>query len=268
MKLFFIGAGNMGGAILSGLSGNTEKDSVVFFEPDSSKAQTTSNETGFTAVQSTETATQAEWIVLCVKPQVFPAVAEQLQPLLKAAGSDSPKILSIMAGVSIATIKEKLGSERIVVRSMPNLPMSVGAGTVALATDNVPAEVLTEAESFFSSVAQCVKVAESQMDIITGLSGSGPAFVFEFAEALIQAGVKGGLSRDVATSVAFSVLSGSAELLKHSSQSPADLSSMVSSPGGTTIFGLHKLAEKGFRSAVMDAVLEAARRSEELRTKN
>jgi len=268
MKLFFIGAGNMGGAILSGLSGNAEKDSVVFFEPDSSKAQTISKQTGFASVPSIETAAQADWIVLCVKPQVFPAVAEQLQPLLKATGQNSPKVLSIMAGVSLASLKDKLGSDLIVVRSMPNLPMSVGAGTVALATDNVPAEALSEAETFFSSVAQCVRVSESQMDIITGLSGSGPAFVFEFSEAMIQAGVKGGLSRDVATSVAFSVLSGSAELLKQSSHSPADLSNMVSSPGGTTIFGLHKLAEKGFRSAVMDAVLEAARRSEELRTNN
>ena len=168
-----------------------------------------------------------------------------------------------MAGIPSTTLKNELGSHEVL-RVMPNLPLTVGKGAIALSADFVSEETLVLAESIFKNVGNTVRVQESWMDAVTGLSGSGPAYVFEFIEGLIMGGVKMGLTRAAAKELVLATLEGSLELLKQSSKEPQALTAMVSSPGGTTIAGLQVLEEKAFRGLLMRTVEAATQRSKEL----
>jgi pyrroline-5-carboxylate reductase len=208
--------------------------------------------------------------LLCVKPQIFSQLPAnwikefQLQAnVLKLPNIENKTVISIMAGVTKEKIRQSIGDTEIV-RIMPNLPLTVGKGTIALATDRVSEETLAFAESIFASVGTTCRVQESWMDAVTGLSGSGPAYVFEFIEGLIRGGVSMGLSREAASKLAISTVEGSVALLKESKKSPADLSAMVSSPGGTTIAGLEVLENNSFRGTLMETVKAATKRSKEL----
>jgi pyrroline-5-carboxylate reductase len=248
-NIFFLGAGNMGGAILSAL----EHYSVLFYEPNDERAACIKAER---VASIEEGISKADIMLLCVKPQVFREITGKLQ-------GAAPVVVSIMAGVSLAELRKALPFKTIV-RTMPNIAVTAKKGTVAIATDGVPEDILQKVEQLFSPSADTFRVSESQMDAVTGLSGSGPAFVFQFAEALAMGGVKAGLPRDMAVKLALSTMNGSVQMLKKSKLCSSELTASVCSPAGTTIAGLQELENKAFRGIVMAAVEAAAKRSAEL----
>jgi len=200
-------------------------------------------------------------VVLGVKPQVADSVLAELAPLV----SPSQVIVSLMAGVRTDAIEAALGGQPIVVRTMPQTLVRIGAAATAVcagahATDDHVAAVC----ELFDAVGSTVRVAEKQMDAVTGLSGSGPAYVYTIIEALADAGVGVGLSRDVALRLAAQTAAGAARMVLDSGQHPAGLRDQVTSPAGTTIEGLRVLEEGGLRATLIGAVRAAARRAEEL----
>ena len=269
-KIFFVGAGNMGGAIIRGLlNANYKASSILFFEPSDTIAKNYEEQGLIRTKNFKEGYTLADVIFLCVKPQIFsklPSVWKsefsipETEPLPDLA---SKKIISIMAGVKRKSLTEALGNGEIL-RVMPNLPLTVGKGTVALATDGVSEETLTVAEEIFKTIATTCRVQESAMDAVTGLSGSAPAYVFEFIEGLVRGGVQAGLSRDVALKLALGTIEGSVALVKETGESPADLCAKVCSPAGTTIAGIKALEKAAFRSAIISAIEAGTNRSKEL----
>jgi pyrroline-5-carboxylate reductase len=182
-----------------------------------------------------------------------------------AALGGTKRVLSIAAGVTIAALESGLGAGTAVIRAMPNTPALVGAGAAAIAGGTAAGEDdLVWAESVLGAVGEVVRVPEPLLDAVTGLSGSGPAYVFLVAEALIDAGVLNGLPRDVSVRLATQTLLGAARLLVESGDTPEALRAQVTSPGGTTAAGLHALESAGVRAAILDAVTAATNRSKEL----
>lgn len=263
-KIFFAGTGNMGGAILRGLlqAGNDPK-SIFFFDP-SDKAAAEVTALGCVRVKNfAEGVKKADVTFLCVKPQIFKLVAAEWKTAVKSIKT-TKTFISIMAGVTRAALIDVLGTKNQVLRVMPNLPLTVGKGSVGLATDGVTEATLATAEKIFGNIGVTCRVAESLMDAVTGLSGSAPAYVFEFIEGLTRGGVKAGLTRDVALKLALGTIEGSVELVKKSGKSPSDLCAMVCSPAGTTIAGINALEEGAFRSTLIKAVVAGTDRSKEL----
>lgn len=204
---------------------------------------------------------QSQVVVLAVKPQQIAAVLEELRREVRA----EHLMISIAAGVTLRTLHGGLGESCRLVRVMPNSPCLVGAGASAFvcgpqATD-ADAELVS---ALLSTVGIAVPVPESQMDAVTGLSGSGPAYAFQMIEALSDGGVRVGLPRDVATRLAAQTLLGAARMVLETGEHPAALKDAVSSPGGTTIAGLHAMERAGVRAGLIDAVEVATQRSIEL----
>jgi pyrroline-5-carboxylate reductase len=202
----------------------------------------------------------ADVVVLAVKPQTLPAVFSELGPILAHA-----LVISIAAGVTIRTIAEQIAGAMRVVRAMPNIPALVREGMTALALGSAVSEDDSRlARTVFEAVGRVVLVEERLMDAVTGLSGSGPAYVFQAIEALADGGVMMGLPRQTAELLAAQTVVGAARLVLESGVHPAQLKDRVASPGGTTIAGLHQLEQGGFRAALMAAVEAATTRSKEL----
>ena len=202
----------------------------------------------------------SDTVVWAVKPQHFAAAAESVP----ADVVTDKLFVSIMAGIPAARLIARLGSERVV-RVMPNTPCLIGCGASAFALG--PAATRSDAqwvEQLFSSVGLAFQVDEPLLDAVTGLSGSGPAYVFTVIEAMSDGGVRAGLSREVATALAAQTVLGAAKMVIDSSQHPAQLRDAVTSPGGTTIAGLSALEQRAFRAALIEAVQAATRRSQEL----
>jgi pyrroline-5-carboxylate reductase len=198
-------------------------------------------------------------VVLAVKPGSIPSAAEA------AGDAGCRRVLSIAAGVTLATLEAALPQGTPVVRAMPNTPALIGAGAAAVAGGTSATEVdLAWAEDILGAVGIVVRVPEPLLDAVTGLSGSGPAYVFLVAEALIEAGVLVGLPRDVASSLAVQTLLGSARLLAEGSEGPEALRAAVTSPGGTTAAGLAALEDRAVRAAFSAAVQAATDRSRQL----
>jgi pyrroline-5-carboxylate reductase len=175
------------------------------------------------------------------------------------------RVLSIAAGVKTTTIESAAGEGIAVVRAMPNTPALVGQGAAAIAPGRSASdEDLEWAEGILAAVGRVVRVTEAQLDAVTGLSGSGPAYVFLVAESLVDAGVLVGLPREVAETLAFQTLLGAATMLVETGDDPAALRAAVTSPGGTTAAGLRALEDAGVRAAILDAVDAATARSREL----
>jgi pyrroline-5-carboxylate reductase len=204
---------------------------------------------------------QSDVVVLAVKPQVFDKV-------LDAVGGDfrtDQVLVSVAAGVPVSAMEARLPSMARVVRSMPNTPATVDAGATAIApgTHATP-EDLEVARALFSAVGRVVTLDETLLDAVTGLSGSGPAYVMLMIEALADGGVKVGLHRDTALLLAAQTVYGSAKLLLETGEHPGRLKDMVTSPGGTAIAGLHTLESGGLRRTLIDAVEAATNRAGEL----
>ncbi len=210
-----------------------------------------------------ELAKKCDILVLAVKPQAMNEVLEEI-----AEWVDHKKlVISIAAGVPIKAIADRLspdGKKKLgVVRTMPNTPALVLEGVTALAASHkVSAADLKVAHRIFEAVGKTVDVSEANLDAVTGLSGSGPAYIFMIIEALSDAGVKMGLSRDVSNILTLQTVLGSAKLALESGKHPAELKDMVTSPGGTSISGLHTLEKGGLRTTLMNAVEEATKRSQ------
>ena len=253
-----VGGGKMGEALVGGLlaAGWAEAGAIEVVEPDPDRRAVVAAR--FPGIRVTTEPGAAAGAVIAVKPGYVAEVAAQLGALAV------PRILSIAAGVRLATIEAQLPSGIAVIRAMPNTPALVGQGAAAIAGGAAAsAEDLDWAEGILAAVGTVVRVGEEQLDAVTGLSGSGPAYVFLVVEAMIDAGVLAGLPRPVATELVVQTLRGSAELLAGGT-SAADLRAAVTSPGGTTAAGIHVLEAGGVRAAVADAVMAATRRSAEL----
>jgi pyrroline-5-carboxylate reductase len=211
---------------------------------------------------SAAVAAACDILVLAVKPHIVPAVLTELQPFVEPRHL----IVSIAAGVTLAALGEQLGGAARIVRVMPNTPCLVGASATGYSTptglSHDPDAVLVG--RLFAAVGQVYQLPEQLLDAVTGLSGSGPAFVYLFIEALADGGVKCGLPRAVAQALAAQTVLGAAKMVLETGQHPAALKDAVASPGGTTIAGLHALERASFRGAVMDAVEAAAARAREL----
>jgi pyrroline-5-carboxylate reductase len=256
MELVIVGGGKMGEALLAGLVAAkwAEPEELAVVEPVAERrAELLARHPGVTVSADPVAAFGA---VLATKPIDVPAVCATLT---------SERVLSIAAGVTIATIEAALGRPAAVVRAMPNTAAVVGAGAAAIAGGtHAGADDLAWAEGILGAVGQVQRVPEKLLDAVTGLSGSGPAYVFLVAEALIEGGVTAGLPRPVSEALAIQTLLGAARMLVETGDGPEALRAAVTSPGGTTAAGLRELERAGVRSALIEAVLAATRRSVEL----
>ncbi len=261
VKFGVIGAGAMGGALIRGLlaRGRVSREDLVYYDPDAAR-QAKLNKLRVKAAAAEAGVLAAQVVILAVKPQVMPRVLAQLRG---AAGSGH-LIISIAAGITLQTLEEALPESRLI-RVMPNTPMLVGAGMAALAPGvRATPEDLALAREIFEAVGRAEVVEENLLDAVTGLSGSGPAYVALLLEALADGGVKMGLPRNLAHTMAVQTVLGSAKLCLEEELHPGMLKDMVASPGGTTITALQVLEEGGFRGLVMRAVEAATLRAKEL----
>jgi pyrroline-5-carboxylate reductase len=262
-KIAFLGAGNMGEALIRGIlaakiaappqliATDIRAERLEFFKK--TFGIRTNSDNGAAV-------SDAEIVVLAVKPQQVGEVLAQIR------GAVSGKlVISIAAGVPTSRIEKELGGKIRVVRVMPNTPALVGAGAAALAKGaHATDEDLATAEKILGAVGICVRLEEKYLDAVTALSGSGPAYVFLLAEAMAKAGESLGLSREIAAKLAVQTVIGAGKLLEKSGESPEILRQKVTSPGGTTGAALKVLAEKKFADALADAICAAEARSREL----
>jgi pyrroline-5-carboxylate reductase len=254
----------MGEALLSRLIACKiyDPERVVVSEPSAERRAVLQRQYGVRVTSDNREAAASEAVLLAVKPQVLDAVAADLE-VGKTLKQDTP-IVSILAGVPLSRLEAAFGG-RPAIRAMPNTPATVGAGMTAIApSPHATPEQVELAKKIFTAVGQVVEVPESLMDAVTGLSGSGPAFVAILVEALADGGVKAGLPRAIAAQLALQTVLGTAQLLQETGLHPAQLKDRVTSPGGTTIAGVAELEDRGFRSAAIAAVYAAYQRSREL----
>jgi pyrroline-5-carboxylate reductase len=262
-KIGFIGGGNMAEAIIKGLlAGGVPVADLAVAEPSQARGTQLSDRYGVRVLTDNAALCQAsDIVILAVKPQVCSTA-------LKGIGGAFPAgklAISIMAGVKSSAIETMLGSGARVVRVMPNTPALVLAGASAIARGSFATdEDLALARRIFDLVGTTCLVDEKLLDAVTGVSGSGPAYVLTFIEALSDAGVKHGLTREVATALATQTVYGTAKLLLETREHPAVLKGNVASPGGTTIAAMHSLERDGFRAATMNAVDVCVAKSKEL----
>jgi pyrroline-5-carboxylate reductase len=221
-----------------------------------------STETGLRATaDNREVVAHSDLVLLAVKPQAMPALLAEIRPLVTARHL----VVSIAAGVTLRQLADGLGAERRLVRVMPNTPCLVGASASGYAPGAAATpEDVALVDRLLNAVGRAFRLSESLLDAVTGLSGSGPAFVCVMIEALSDGGVRVGLPRDVATALAAQTVYGTAKMVLETGMHTGPLKDMVTSPGGTTIAGLHALERGGLRAALMDAVEAATQRSCEL----
>lgn len=262
-RIGIIGFGNMGEALLKGwLAADLARpEQIMIFDPSSERLEAARQQYGVQiAANNLDLVSNSEIVLLAVKPQVLAGVLEEIRPQVK----ETHLIISIAAGVPLDFLEEFLPQARII-RVMPNTPTMVQAGMAALALGSRATEDDSQlAQQLFKAVGQAVMVEEKYLDAVTGVSGSGPAYVFVLLEALADGGVKMGLPRETALLLAGQTVLGAAQLLLQSQQHPGRLKDMVTSPGGTTISALHVLEQGGFRGLVISAVETAAKRAKEL----
>jgi len=262
-KLGFIGAGFMAEALLRGMlaSGAASPDRLYAADPSTERREVFAEHLGENVLaENPALAAVCDVLVLCVKPHIVPVAASEVR------SSITPEhlVVSIAAGVSLSSLHELLGTDRLV-RVMPNTPALVGAGAAAYCTaSGARAEDAELVEEMLSAVGICVRVEERQMDAVTGLSGSGPAYVYLAIEALSDGGVKMGLPRSVATRLAAQTVAGAGRMVLETGVHPGELKDRVTTPGGTTIEALHALEKAGVRRAFIDAVVAATEKSRRL----
>lgn len=264
-KIGFLGAGNMAGALIKGLLSAQLFDPQDLFVSDTLPAQLRKIKRAYNVdgvKENSEVVRESQTIVLAVKPQILPQVLEEIRPEV----TRHKLFISIAAGVPLRRLEAGLGGAARVVRVMPNTPALLGKG-IAVVVRGSKAKPQDEnlTLALFRGVGEALAVKdEALMDPVTGLSGSGPAYVYLFAEALIAGGIQEGLSPKVATQLALQTLEGAIAMLKETGKSPKELRNMVTSPGGTTLAGLSRLEEGQFTATVSAAVSAATQRSKEL----
>jgi pyrroline-5-carboxylate reductase len=263
-QIGFIGAGRMATALARGLvrAQLTSADRIAASDVEPGARESFARETGGrVSASNAETVRHGNIVVLAVKPQSMPGVLQELKSLL----GPEHLVISIAAGVTLASLEAALGPDRRLVRVMPNTPCLVGKGASGFALGRAAtADDGALVEKLLSTVGIAVQLPERLLDAVTGLSGSGPGYAFQIIEALSDGGVRVGLPRDVATRLAAQTLLGAAEMVLCTGQHPAALKDAVASPGGTTIAGLHVLEQCGVRAGLINAVMAATERSQEL----
>lgn len=279
IKIGCIGCGMMGGALIKAIAKKVGGEKILLSDGDVEKAKSLAKELGANfATSNAQIIENCSHIILAVKPAFFSSVLEQIKDsynnIAKSEQKNLPVIISIMAGFSIEKIEQMSiragisGGLQNILRLMPNLPATVNEGMIALCTkENVSSEISKEVE-FVKEILSCAgkveQVSEKLMDVVTAVSGSGPAYGFMFIEALADAAVLLGMPRSQAYIYAAQTLKGAAQMVLETSEHPAKLKDAVCSPGGTTIQAVKSLEEKGFRSAVISAVESAYNKSVDL----
>jgi pyrroline-5-carboxylate reductase len=263
-RIAVLGAGNMGKALLRGIlgSGWGRRGRLTASHPKTAKASALGRELGIrVATSNLEAARAADIVILAVKPQILEGVLKEIAPVL----SRERLVVSIAAGFPTSRI-EAIVKERVpVVRAMPNVAAVVGlSATVLCAGRHAKAGRMAQARKIFESIGLVVELPEYQLDAVTGLSGSGPMYVFQIIEGLSDAGVRVGLSREVAAALTVQTVLGAAKMAELLKIHPAVMKDMVTSPGGTAIAALHSLERNRLRAILMDAVEAATARSKEL----
>jgi pyrroline-5-carboxylate reductase len=264
IKLGFIGTGNMGtplvrGAVRSGVAAPAD---IRIYDVDHEKAAALGRETGVVLAGSNdEVVRDSDYIVLAVKPNYVKPVLEECRHSFNA----SKILVSIAVGVSTATLKQILGEGSKVVRTMPNIPLLVGEGmTLVCFGDNIGSEEKAAIRGLFEGSGRVEELEERLMSEVTALTGSSPAYVFMFLEAMADAAVQSGIPRGLAYRLAAQAVLGSAKMVLETGKHPAELKDQVCSPAGTTIEAVNALERNGFRFAVMDAMAECTKRAKEI----
>jgi pyrroline-5-carboxylate reductase len=263
-KIAVIGAGNMGTALLRGIlaSGWGEKAKLVASHPKREKSSALAKELDIRITNNNpEAAKDADIVILGVKPQILESVLQEIKSVLR----EDKLLVSVAAGFPTSRIESIVGLKVPVVRAMPNVAAIVKQSATALCGGKYakPAH-LAEARKIFESIGLVVELPEYQLDAVTGLSGSGPMYIFQIIEGLSDAGVRVGLSRDVASALSIQTVVGAAKMAETLKVHPAVLKDLVTSPGGTAIAALHSLERNRLRAILMDAVEVATARSKEL----
>lgn len=263
-KIGVIGAGKIGSAIARGIirAGLVKKENVMASDVSDELRQAIARDLDIKVTPDNGALCDfAEITILAVKPQIVDPVAREIAKKL----GKSKLLVSVAAGVPLGRIETHLEPGARVVRVMPNIPCVVGAGAAGFAGGaHATAADLEKVGAILNSFGVGLAVEEKYLDAVTGLSGSGPAYVFLFMEALADGGVQVGLSRDVALKLAMQTVYGAARMALESNKHLSELKDEVTSPGGTTIAGLYAMEQNGFRGTVMDAVVNATKRSQEL----
>jgi pyrroline-5-carboxylate reductase len=262
-KIAFLGSGNMAGAMVDGLLAKSTATpaELICLGGDDATAANLQARTGIAVARSLdELLAEADTLVLAFKPQHLASADPRL-----AALTEGKLVVSILAGKRISSLAAVFPRARNIIRTMPNTPGQIGAGITAWCMrDELRPDDRQKVQSLLQSLGEIVEVPEADLDAITGVSGSGPAYVFEFAAALRDAGVAAGLTRETAEKLAVETLLGSARLLARKKIDPETLRDQVTSPNGTTYAGLQKMKAGNFRGLIRDTVLAATARSKEL----
>ncbi len=264
-KLGFIGGGKMGEALIKGaiMANIIKADQIAVMDTDTDRRDYLAETYRISCYSAIGPIwSECNVIILAVKPQVV----DKVLTASKKTATAGHLLISIAAGVKLATLEKILTDQQCrIIRVMPNTPALVLEAASALSRGTLAtADDMATAAAIFDAIGKTVVLDECYLDAVTGLSGSGPAYVFSFIEALIDAGLKVGLDRSVAETLALQTILGSVKLAMHTKDHPAQLRAMVTSPGGTTIAGLHELEAAGFEGIIMDAVEAATQRSIEL----
>lgn len=267
-RIAFIGGGNIGEALMSGLVGNGEqgdKPDIVVFDPSTERVDVLRERYGvIPADNAAEATSDADIVVIAVKPYIVGPVLDEISSTIDNNDTDTI-VVSVAAGVSLASMESSLVAGVAVVRVMPNTPMLVGKGMSAIAGGRfASAEQVEAVRELFATVGSAVAVAEKDIDAVTAVSGSGPAYLFLVGEAMTDAGVQLGLTRDVAQQLAVATIEGAATMMAQGDLDPVQLRANVTSPGGTTAAATRTLEENGIRAAFFRAMQACADKSQEL----
>ena len=261
MKLGFIGCGNMATAIIRGILNNgiAVKDEIIGADVSENSIDKVHKDLGIcVTTDNKEAAKQAEILFLSVKPQFYESVIAEIRGLIK----DTQLIITIAPGKTLEWLENQFGRPVKLVRTMPNTPALVGEGiTAACHNDSVTEDDLEKVKNILESFGKCEIISEQLMDVVVSVSGSSPAYVFMFIEAMADAAVADGMPRAQAYQFAAQAVLGSAKMVLETGKHPGELKDMVCSPGGTTIEAVRVLEEKGMRSAVIEAMKACTRKA-------
>lgn len=263
MKIGFIGAGNMAQAMISGMLGNglLEKEDMIASSATQKTADKVAAEFGIRTTLDNREAAGADIVILAVKPVYCRQVIEEIREVIR----EDQLVVTIVAGKSLSWLEEAFGTRVKLIRTMPNTPALVGEGITAICPGASVSEQETEQVCrLFRAFGRAEIVAEHLMDAVVAVSGSSPAYVFLFIEAMADAAVAEGMPRAQAYQFAAQSVLGSARMVLETGKHPGELKDMVCSPAGTTIAGVCKLEEKGFRSSVMECMRACAEKSRNL----
>jgi pyrroline-5-carboxylate reductase len=258
----FIGGGNMARALIGGIirAGIIKADRIIVAEPLQNQRDSLRSDLDVRVTGDNNSAAGSGTIFLAVKPQVMPEVLEQIQGVV----SMDSLVISIAAGITLSQLEESLPGVPVI-RSMPNTPALIGSGTTVISEGKgTTPEMTLWATGIFESAGTCLVIPEGLMDAVTGLSGSGPAYIFRMAEAMTAAGISAGLPEKEATILVRQTIFGAARMMSETGTDPAQLREMVTSPGGTTEAGLAAMGEAGFEEAINKGIEAAVARAKEL----